>query len=270
MTAQAASRAREMALRVSIGAGRSRLVQLVLIENALLALLSAALGAIFAWWAAPFVVSRINPPDNPAYLVIPADWRVLAFGSLLTLAVTLLFGLAPALRASGIQPVTALKGGEEPHSRQRSMYPLIAAQVAFCFVVLFLAGLFVATLRHLNSQPLGFESKDLLLLETYTPHGQLPESWSQMADTLRAVPGIKDVAIAGWPLLSPGDSWNGSIWFLSISPGWLGTMKMQLLEGRDFNSTDSFPAKPSLTRPSSKLSCTAPTPSAAPSKEQIR
>ena len=169
MTAQAASRAREMALRVSIGAGRSRLVQLVLVENAMLAIFSAALGAIFAWWAAPFVVSRINPPDNPAHLVLPADWRVLVFGSLLTLAVTLLFGLAPALRASAIQPVTALKGGEEPHSKRRSMYALIAAQVAFCFVVLFFAGLFVATFRHLSSQPLGFDADNLLLLETVHP-----------------------------------------------------------------------------------------------------
>ena len=255
MTAQAASRAREMALRVSIGAGRSRLLQLVLVENAMLALFSSALGAIFAWWAAPFVVSRINPPDNPAHLILPADWRVFAFGVLLTLAVTLLFGLAPALRASAIQPVTALKGGEEPHSKRRSMYALIAAQVAFCFVVLFLAGLFVATFRHLSSQPLGFDPGNLLLLETVTPHGQSPESWSQMADTLRAVPGVKDVAIAGWPLLSPTGGWNGSIsvnagpptdtwaYFLTISPNWLNTMKTQLLEGRDFNSTDSFPGE---------------------------
>ncbi len=254
MTAQAASRAREMALRVSIGAGRSRLVQLVLVENAMLALFSAALGAIFAWWAAPFVVSRINPPDNPAHLILPADWRVLAFGSLLTLGVTLLFGLAPALRASSIQPVTALKGGKEPHSKHRSMYTLIAAQIGFCFVVLFFAGLFVATFRHLSSQPLGFDAQDLLLLETATPHGQPPESWSQMADSLRTVPGVKDVAIAGWPLLS-GGGWAGSIsvnaapptntlgWFLSISPSWFNTMKMRLIDGRDFNSSDSFPGQ---------------------------
>ena len=253
MTAQAASRAREMALRLSIGAGRSRLVQLVLVENAMLALFSTALGAIFAWWAAPFVVSRINPPDNPAHLVLPADWRVLVFGSLLTLAVTLLFGLASALRASSIQPVTVLKGGEEPHSKRHSMYAMIAAQVAFCFVVLFLAGLFVATFRNLNSQPLGFDPKDLLLVETYTPHGQSPESWSQMADTLHTVPGVKDVAFAGWPLLSGG--WAGSIsvnasrptdtlgWFLSISPGWINTVKMRLIDGREFNSTDSFPGE---------------------------
>lgn len=254
MTAQAASRAREMALRVSIGAGRSRLVQLVLVENAMLALFSAALGALFAWWAAPFVVSRINPPDNPAHLVLPADWRVLGFGLFLTLAVTLLFGLAPALRASAIEPVTALKGGEEPQSKHHSMYALIAAQVAFCFVVLFLAGLFVATFRNLNSQPLGFDADNLLLLETYTPRGQPPETWSQMADTLRSVPGVKDVAIASWPLLSQG-RWSGSIsvhaapitdtwgYFISISPGWLNTVKMRLIEGRDFNSTDAFPGE---------------------------
>jgi putative ABC transport system permease protein len=69
------------------------------------------------------------------------------------------------------------------------MYAVIAAQVAFCFVVLFLAGLFIATFRSLSSQHLGFDPKNLLLIETYTPHGQPPESWSQMADTLRAVPG---------------------------------------------------------------------------------
>jgi putative ABC transport system permease protein len=253
MTAQAASRAREMALRVSIGAGRSRLVQLVLVENAVLALFSAALGAIFAWWATPFVVSRINPPDNPVHLILPADWRVLAFGSLLTLAITLLFGLAPALRASAIQPVTALKGGKEPHSKHRSMYTLIAAQIAFCFVVLFFGELFVATFRHLSSQPLGFDAKDLLLLETSTPHGQPPESWSQMADSLHVVPGVKDVAFASWPLLAGG--WTGSIsvnaapptdtwgWFVSISPGWLNTVKIRLIDGRDFNSTDSFPGE---------------------------
>ena len=65
MTAQAAARSREMALRVSIGAGRWRLVQLVLVESAWIGLLAAAIGFMFAWWSAPFVVSRINPPDDP-------------------------------------------------------------------------------------------------------------------------------------------------------------------------------------------------------------
>src|SRR5258708_36435620 len=112
MTAQAAARAREMALRVSIGAGRWRLVRLVLVESAWISSLSAAIGACFAWWSAPFVVGMINPPGNPARLVLPADWRVLAFGLALTAGVTFLFGLAPTLRASSVQPACALKGAE--------------------------------------------------------------------------------------------------------------------------------------------------------------
>ncbi len=104
MTAQAAARAREMALRVSIGARRWRLVQLVLVESAMIALLASSVGAVFAWWSAPFVVSRINPPDNPARLFLPADWRVLVFSLALTLVVTFLFGLTPALRASVGRP----------------------------------------------------------------------------------------------------------------------------------------------------------------------
>ncbi len=80
MTAQAAARAQEMALRISIGAGRRRLVQLILCQSALLALLASVLGAFFAAWSAPFVLSLVNPPDNPARLALPADWRVLLFG----------------------------------------------------------------------------------------------------------------------------------------------------------------------------------------------
>ncbi|MEI9976299.1 MAG: hypothetical protein WDO73_32165 [Ignavibacteriota bacterium] len=103
------------------------------------------------------MVSRINPPDHPARLVLPADWRVLGFGIALTLAVTLLFGLAPALRASKVNPASALRGGaSSPHGRRRIMHALIAAQVAFCFVVLFVAGLFAATFERLLHRPMGF------------------------------------------------------------------------------------------------------------------
>src|SRR6516165_4976639 len=76
MTAQAAARAREMALRISIGAGRLRLVQLLLLESAGIAIAAVVAGSVFAWWAAPFVVARINPPRSPAQLALPLDWRV--------------------------------------------------------------------------------------------------------------------------------------------------------------------------------------------------
>jgi ABC-type antimicrobial peptide transport system permease subunit len=131
MTAQAAARAREMALRVSIGAGRWRLVQLVLVESAWQGFLAAAAGALFAWWSVPLVLGMQNPLDEPLRLSLPADWRVLGFGLALTLAVTLLFGLAPALRASAVKPAGALKGGGDPHSRRRLMRALAALQAAF-------------------------------------------------------------------------------------------------------------------------------------------
>ena len=252
MTAQAAARAREMALRVSIGAGRWRLVQMVLVESALLALLAAASGALFAWWSAPFVVSMINPPDNPARLILPADWRVLGFGVGLTLMVVLLFGLLPALRASSVKPVSALKGGDDPHSRRRLMHGMIAVQVAFCFLVLFVAGLFVATFERLSNKPMGFSADRLLLLETTSKPPQPEIYWDQVAEHLREVPGVERVSQAGWGLLKNND-WESSIsindgpptvdlaYFLNVSPGWLETMKIPLLAGRDFRNGDTFP-----------------------------
>jgi predicted permease len=252
MSAHAAARAREMALRVSIGAGRWRLVQLVLVESAMLGMLAAAMGGLFAWWSAPFVAARINPPDDPARLILSPDWRLAAFGLALTFGVVLLFGLAPALRASAVQPSSALKGGEGPHSRRRLMHALIAAQAAFCFVVLFVAGLFVVTFNRLSHQPTGFSAERLINLDTLSPRQQPMALWDQVTDRLRALPGVETVALAGWPLLN-GNGWNGVIsvggaqpaadlaYFLNVSPGWADTMKIPLLAGRDFRQTDAYP-----------------------------
>jgi len=252
MTAQAAARGREMALRVSLGAGRRRLVQMMLMESSLLAFLAAAGGAVFAWWSAPFVVSMINPPDNPARLILPADWSVLGFGLALTLAVVLLFGLLPALRASSVRPSVILKGGDDPHSRQRLMNAMIAMQVAFCFLVLLIAGLFVTTFHKLSNQPTGFSADRILLLETTTRPAQSSLYWDQVAQQLRGVPGVERVSQAGWALLK-GTGWNDSIavnggppsvelsYFLNVSPGWFETMKIPLLSGRDFLESDNYP-----------------------------
>ena len=252
MAAQAAARAQEMALRISIGAGRRRLIQLILCQSALLAVFSSALGAFFAAWSAPFVLNRVNPPDNPARLALPADWRVLLFAFGLTILIVLLLGLLAALRVSAVRPVAALKGGEDPHSPRRLLRGAIALQVAFCVLVLFLSSLFVASFQRLQNRPLGFSTDRLLLLETVAGKGQLPVVWNQTAEALRAVPGVSSVAISGWPLLgrimiNSDISINGAppsptpAWFLNVSPGWFATMKIPLDSGRDFRPQDTSP-----------------------------
>jgi predicted permease len=253
LTAQAASRAREMALRVSIGAGRARLAQLVLVESVWLAVLAAAVGGVFAWWSTPMVVSRINPPDSPARLYLPADWRVFAFALALTLAVALLFGLAPALRAANVKPASTLKGGDNPHAKRRLMYGLIAMQAAFCFLVLFVAGLFTATLQRLTNQPTGFAAEHVLTLDTVTARPQPLPAWEQVLDRVRAVPGVQSAALADWALMN-GNSRNNFIavagrastdtlaYFRYASPGWLDAMRIPLLDGRDFRPADASPS----------------------------
>ncbi len=202
-----------MALRISIGAGRGRLLQLMLLESAWLALLAAALGAGFAWWSAPFVVSMVNGPDNPVRLYLPVDWRVLGFGLALTIGVMLLFGLAPALRASAVKPVSAIKGGEYPHSRRRLMHALVAVQTSFCFLVLFVAGLFIATFERLSNRPTGFSPERVLTLDTFTVSPEPPVFWDQIMEHMRMVPGVERVAVASSALLA-GWSWNN---FISVN-----------------------------------------------------
>jgi len=254
MTAQAAARAQEMALRISIGAGRRRLVQLILVQSALLSMISAALAAFFAAWSAPFVLGLVNPPDNPARLDLPADWRVLLFGLGLTVLIVLLLGLLPALRASSVRPVAALKGGEDPHSPRRLMRGAIALQVAFCVLVLFLSSLFVTSFQRLQNRPLGFSTDRLLLLQSTAGKGQLPIVWAQTVEALRAVPGVDSAAVSGWPLLgrikiNSDISVNGAppsptpAFFLNVSPGWLSTMKIPVIAGRDFRPQDTSPGE---------------------------
>ena len=128
----------------------------------------------------------------------------------------------------------------------------IALQVAFCCLVLFLSSLFVASFQRLQNRRLGFSTDRLLLLETVAGKGQLPVVWNQTAEALRAVPGIDSVAISRWPLLgririNSEISVNGAppsptpAWVLPVSPGWLSTMKISIVSGRDFRPDDTSP-----------------------------
>ena len=253
MMAQTAARTREMALRISMGAAAGRLGQLILAEAAIIVLLASAAAGCLARWAAPFVLSRVNPPDNPAALSLAIDWRVLAFAFLLTLWVTLLVGAAPACRAFATQPADTLKGSGDPGLRGRWMRALIALQSAFCFIVLFAAGLFVATFDHLQKQANGFSSAGILNIDVVNPANEPSVLWDQVADRLRAMTGVQAVAYADWPLLD-GRSFKtdavsiggappsgASAWFINVSPGWLATMEIPLFAGRDIHGADLSP-----------------------------
>jgi predicted permease len=253
LTAQAASRAREMALRVSIGAGQGRLVQLVLVQSALLAAAASAAGMVFSWWSAPLVVSMLAPAETPVRLALDADWRAVGFGIALTVAVTLLFGTTPALRASAVNPLSALKGGDS-RSRSGVMRPLIAAQVALCVTVLFVAGLFAATFQRLSSRPLGFSHERVVILAAEAAQGQkLPaQAWEQVADHLRQAPGVESATLAAWPLMSD-NHWTADVrvpgrarpvrapYCLDVAPRFFDAMRIKLIGGREFRSGDVPP-----------------------------
>jgi predicted permease len=248
LNGQALVRRREMALRVSIGAGRWRLVRLMLVESALLALLASALGAFVGWWAAPFVVSMLSSEQDPVRLAMGLDWRVVSFGIALTLAVTLLFGVLPAMRASAIAPGDVLKGGGRVTTHRRLTRTLIGAQTAFCVLVLVVTVLFVATFTRLATFPLGFRAEGLVVVDAQAkpiPAGDT--RWAQVADEVRALPGITSVARARWaPLV--GNRWRADVLvpgqppqpapphFMAVAPGYFSTMEIPILDGRDLRA----------------------------------
>ncbi len=260
LTAQATSRVREMALRVSIGAGQQRLIQLVLVESALLAAMASVLGTVFAWWSAPLVVSMLHVPEDPVRLVLDFGWRGLAFTVALACFVALLFGLAPALRASGVKPISALRGGEDPRSRRRWMNGLLAAEIAFCVLVQFVAGLFVSSFQRLSSRPLGFSAEHVLVMDSSASREQPLQVWMQVADRFHDTPGVKSVALAGWPLLS-GNRWTTDVrvpghaieprspYVLDVSPGFFETMRIGQIDGRDLRPGDLPPRLSSSGQP---------------------
>ncbi|HUR21468.1 MAG TPA: ABC transporter permease [Vicinamibacterales bacterium] len=260
LLARAMSRRTEMALRLSIGAARGRLIQLMLVESALLAVLSGVAGAAFASWAAPFVVSMLAPADRPVRLILEFDWRALALGTGLTLIVTMLFGIVPALRASAITPVDALKATRGPGGQRRLTDVLVSAQMALCVFLLFGASLFVGTFAELQKRPLGFDPVNLVHITVEGRERLTPETWAQLAAGLTDLPRVEAAAVAGWAPLT-GNRWRSSVTvagrppesdapnWVSVSPGYFETMRMRLLEGREFRSGDTSPKRDALKRP---------------------
>jgi predicted permease len=247
----ATARSREIALRLSIGAGMGRLLQLVLVESALLACAGAAAGGVFAFWSAPYVVSMISSPGAPTQLNLLADWRVLGFCALITFAVTMVLCLPAAWRVSAIEPVSALKG-DAVQSRNRLIHSLTAAQAGFGFLVLFVATLFITSFERLSTQPTGFNPDRVVTLETLTAAPVNAVFWEQVADRLRSLSGVESVGLSEWPLMA-GENWSNLVsvngrpnsrvqcYFLRTSPAWREAMQIPLLAGRDFRAGDQMP-----------------------------
>ncbi len=256
MSAQSAARAREMAVRTAMGAGKARLVRLVMVESAMLGMMAAVLGVVFAWWAAPYVVSKMSTEQWPVRLELQPDWTVAGFGFALAMVVTVVFGMMPALRASRVRPATALKGNEDAAAKGRGMYALMAAQVAFCMVVLFGSGLFGATFTKLMQRPLGFAAQGVVVIDTTATRSMPATVWEQTAALLRSAPGVEQVGLSISPLLS-GDAFGSFIrvngvanpklaMTLAVSPGWVEAMHVSLLDGRDLSAQDSEPNAPAV------------------------
>jgi predicted permease len=258
--ARAAGRAHEMSLRLSIGASRARLVQQMLIESVLLAAVASVLGLLFARVAGPSMIDLLAPSTNPVYLELRTDWRLLAFLCIAGALTTMLFGLAPALRASRVAPIGALRGGEpRATSRTGLPRPLVAVQVGFSLAILFVAGLFLLSFGRLANTDVGFDRDGVLLVRVESRDRLDPEmariAGVQLLERVRSLPGVSNASVSTWPLFSQGGSISRvrvaghesdtfSPPHLPVSPGFFDTMRIRLIAGRDFIPSDSEPFEP--------------------------
>jgi len=193
MLARASARDAEMALRTSLGATRSRLIQQMLIESGQLAFIATVLALIFTAFAAPAIVARLGPSELPAFLDVAPDSRSLAFAAALSVLSTILFGLVPALRASSTRPEAALKDRGMQHSaRLGSLRWMLAAQIGFSVAVLFLSGLLLLSFRKLIAVEPGFAPDNVVLFDLgpRDPFSRHPDSGQRLLEHIRDLPDV--------------------------------------------------------------------------------
>jgi predicted permease len=249
--ARIAAREDEISLRLSLGAGRGRLIQQMLIESAIVAGGACLIGVMFAAVAAPAVVSMLRSADDPVLLDLRVDWRFVAFISGMTLLSSALLGLAPALRASSVEPMTALKAtGGRTSARARAMRPFVVMQVAFSLIVLFVGGLLVRSFVKLSSVNPGFATSDVLLVSWEAVQRLEPNQQRaallQVLDRLRNVPGVA-ISRLRYNVSVPGTARETIEATLArVTPGFFETMKIPLLGGRTFVRSDIDTERPTV------------------------
>lgn len=266
LLARAAARRRELAIRVALGAGRTRLVRQLLTESLLLALLGGGFGILLAWWGVRALES-LSPPDLPRIGAIGLNLPVLLFSLGVSLAAGLLFGVAPALAAlhSGArQPLAEGARGSVGGGQARLRGFLVVAELALGVMVLTGAGLLTRSFLLLQNIPLGFDGSRVLSFRVILPPARYAKLEDRAAfaqrllEKLHALPGVRTAAgISFLPLTLSGRTAAIAIEgrapvsinqlpfadFRMVTPGYFQTMGIPLAEGRDFSWGDS-PAVP--------------------------
>jgi predicted permease len=264
MLARATARQREMGIRIALGAGRSRVVRQLLAESVMLALLGAVLGTALAWWATRLLLILVSPGGQPLPLEVGPDMSVMAFTLFLSLVTAILFGLAPALRATRVECGLAVKDGRgsAPTSTKNSLgRAIIVGQMALSLALLASAALFLRSLVKVTSQDTGFDKANVLLFQVdesaagYKEDARLANLYLQIEDRLGTVPGVKAASFSfftfnqgGWtqPIsTSTTDASNSNDRLVShnvVGSGYFGAMGIPQLMGRGFDSMDSATA----------------------------
>jgi predicted permease len=262
LIARAFMRQREIAVRLSLGASRWRLVQQLLVESLALSLAGGLLGILLAAALTRSLLALIPSEGSPLLISSTPDLRILAFTFGLACLTGVIFGLLPALRASRVDLWTTLKetvgsiagSGGSLFLRKG----LVTAQVALSFLLLFGAGLFVRSLDNLKTTDTGVALDNLVTfqlspaLNAYTDEKTM-QFYRELQDRLRASPGVKSAAFATVPILS-GNEWDSTTsveghqakdgedmqaFMNALSPGYFEAMQIPILEGRDFTWMDA-------------------------------
>ncbi|HVN04541.1 MAG TPA: ABC transporter permease [Bryobacteraceae bacterium] len=258
LIARGAARRREIAMRFSLGATRWRLVRQWLIESLLLAMFGSVLGLAFAAWGERYMLLFLPPGFGESFNVSP-DARVLAFTLGISVVSALLFGLAPALRATALDPAEALKDGGTRQSggaRAGLRKALVVVQVAFSVVLVVTAGLFTHSLAALRAVPLGFAPASVLTFSLDYPRAWKAADKEQhrerLVARLAAMPGVTAVSY-GMPGPYRGGSWSSSIRVpgsartaqeaveadeQGVGPDYFRAIGVRPLRGREFTEAD--------------------------------
>jgi len=260
--ARAASRRKEIAIRVALGAGRQRLLRQFLTESVLLSVVGGAVGLVLAYEALQGLLAWL-PADLPRISEIHLDARVLAFGLLLSVLSGVIFGLAPAWHGTESRLAEALEGARgtgEERTSHRARNVFVVAETALAIVLLVGAGLLIRSFARLQQVNVGFNPAQLLTAQIGLPRAQYakPEQWisfyKQTLERMNALPGAQEAAVAvplplsdsyinlafeieGHPPRSKSDSPTAD--FVAISPNYFHVMQVPLLRGREFSAADS-------------------------------